>query len=204
MKNSSFTFDDSKMDNVGFSIGGDSPDSPTLDTRHTSITLFNPPRTHSRSSSWSFNGSTRPGPTDLSSSIASINPIRSVIREFVPSLGTTDERSHTHHPLRRAGSNISLRSINSNNAAMPNNYIVQSRGDSPLVTANSSNSLSSSDNSRDHPHVDHHPQFTGGNGENEEGSIELTDGLKWIEQNTFFFALILIRYAWINKSGMLS
>lgn len=200
MKNSLLGCGDDKMDSVGFSVGGD-PDSPTLDSRQNSINLFNPRRTHSRSSSWSFNGSTRPGASDLGSSIASMNPIRSVIREFVPTLGTTEEDNS--HPLIRAGSNMSLRSINSNTVATPTNYIVQSRGDTPPITVNSSNSLSSNDtNNRDQPHADHAP-FVAGNGnlENDEGQVELTDGLRWIEQNTFFFALILIRYAWINKSG---
>ncbi len=182
---------------VGFSIGG--PDSPTEGTRTPS--RFLNPRVHTRSSSWSFTGSTRPGAGDIGASIAAINPIRSVIREFVPTLGTTNENDITTRS--QSGSQLSLRSFGIGeddatplNYATPINYVTQSRGHTPPVTVNSDNSVSSND-SRDHPYANNGPMFP----DTDADSIELSEGFRWIEQNAFFFTLLLIRYSWIHKSG---
>ena len=182
---------------VGFSIG--EPESPT------EVRSFNPfsHRAHSRSSSWSFTGSTRPGAADLGSSLASINPIRSVIREFVPSLDTTRESPVS--PPSRSGSQLSMRLLNrrDDDTTHPN-YITQSRGDTPPNAVNSSNSLSSEDsNIRDQPFADNTPTTAGiGNVDIDAGGVELSEGLRWIEQNAFFFTILLIRYAWMHKSGI--
>lgn len=186
---------------VGFSIGN--PESPAEGRRH-SLNLFSS-RAHSRSSSWSFTGSTRPGASDLGSSLASINPIRSVIREFVPTLNTTSENPAS--PPSRSDSQLSMRRLSSReDNTTPLNYVTQSRGDTPPTAVNSSNSLSSEDsNNRDQPFADSIP-FNGGGGSNVDidgGSVELSEGLRWIEQNAFFFTILLIRYAWMHKSGMI-
>ena len=197
MKNSVFAVgsvgDKMNSQNVGFSVGGE-PESPSQD-RRSSLNLF-VHRAHSRSSSWSFPGSARPGPSDLGSSLASINPIRSVIREFVPSLDPTNENSHS--PSSHTG--LDRR----DDEAIPLNYITQSRGDTPPTTVNSDHSLSSEDsNNRDQPFADTSMMVVGtGNVDIDAGNIELSEGLRWIEQNAIFFILLLIRYAWMHKSGM--
>ena len=181
---------------VGFSIG--EPDSPT-DGRGTPSRFLNS-HAHSRSSSWSFTGSTRPGATDLGASLAAINPIRSVIREFVPSLNPTNETVTS--PPSRSESQLSMRSLmRESEGATPLNHVTQSRGDTPPTTVNSANSLSSED-FRDHPFANNVPtNISNGNIDVDGGTIELSEGFRWIEQNMFFVTLLLIRYSWMHKSG---
>ena len=201
----------------------DTPPSPVIDRTVSSHRLGYPHRMHSRSSSWSFTGSQGLGPTDLSSSLAAINPIRSVIREFVPSLRRTDEHDD-QSPLRmsRASSQLSLslssRNGNEDDAAHP-----PSRNFSNIGLASAvhgfprEDPLSSvgSNTNRNQPFAAENlpggPMLMNTGGPPEEpngvgiaaggGSGEMSDWVRWVEQNAIFFILLLIRYAWMHKSG---
>ena len=197
---------------VGFSLGDPDPTSPTAERRH-SISFFSS-RMHSRSSSWSFTGSTRPSASDLGSSLASINPIRSVIREFVPSLDPTNEtapsppsRTNSQHSINlNRGTSYDEDTTQQNFSSLSLSHVAQ-----PVlpVRRNSDNSLSSSNssNNREQPFADSIPEgmihlnVNNGGDDPNNGSVEISDWLRWIEQNAIFFTLLIIRYAWIHRSG---
>lgn len=125
-------------------------------------------RMHSRSASWSFAATQRASPSDLGTSLASINPIRSVIREFVPTLVPTSEQEQTSlHTLSRTNSQLSMglgrghwaghdpnRQLDNTNRAGPNSLgrftIGQNSGDNSSVSGDSQ----SSGNDREQPFVD--------------------------------------------------
>ena len=169
---------------------------------------------HSRSSSWSFTGSQRPNASDLGSSLASINPIRSVIREFVPSLHPTSEREVGQSPIiTRTNSQISinLSSIGADEDSTVRN--IETLGESSngqrlspsIVRQNSQSSLSSGGNNREQPFADlltaAIPVHNGTTIDDNGGNMELADWVKWIEQNAIFFLLFMLRYAWIQCAG---
>lgn len=186
-------------------------DQETLPLDRRQLNVY-PTRIHSRSSSWSFTGSQRPNASDLGSSLASINPIRSVIREFVPSLDPTSEREVGHSPIiTRTNSQISinLSSIGGDEGSGRNTGEASINRRSPsIVRDNSESSLSSGDNNREQPFADllsaAIPVHNGTTIDDTGGSIELADWVKWIEQNAIFFLLFMLRYAWIQCAGTCS
>lgn len=173
------------------------------DRRHSSIG-FLPSRMHSRSASWSFTGTARPSASDLSSGLASINPIRSVIREFVPSLNPQIENPPS--PPSRSNSQLSLGRL-SGTTEDPSSRLGLSQlsynSPSTMTREGSGQSLGS-DNAREQPYADVgsiNIQATG-NGNAEENG-EVSDWARWVEQNIVFLMILSIRYAWIHGLGEL-
>ena len=159
-------------------------------------------RMHNRSASWSFTGATTPA--DLSSSLASINPIRSVIREFVPSLNTTQE--NTISPPSRTTSQLSFGLLSPTEESPPRNSTnlgLSHTAQAPpnTMTRDDSRQSLGSDNTREQPFADvgivPDDVANGGN-----GNVEISDWVRWVEQNAIFFMLLTIRYAWMHRSGM--
>lgn len=183
---------------------------------------FFPTTMHSRSASWSFTGTTRPSASDFSSGLASINPIRSVIREFVPSLGPTRE-TNTPTPPSRSNSQSSLPRLSGLRDETPPRNLT-SLGISTSTHSTSSTLLNrettapesleslASDNNREQPFADGVGGANGGGGTvlngttegggGEEGGVgEISDWVRWVEQNVIFILVLAIRYAWMHRSG---
>ena len=151
------------------------------------------PRSHSRSQSWSFNSrGQRPGTGDLTSGLAALNPITSVIREIVPSFGGEQSDSSSGNSptlVSRAASQVSLPLSSFGEGLV--------RGSPP---------------STPHPHrtVGGRGGAEGeggergpGNGNEEQQNIgfEISDGIRWLEHNAIFIVLLLLKFAWYHRSG---
>ena len=230
----------SKM-NPGFEAGASpSQDPPPMD-RRLAHSLFNT-RLHSRSASWSFAGSQRPSPADIGSSLAAMNPIRSVIREFVPSLNPTDERdSPSRGGISRTSSQLSAalgitqwdsarwesspQTIGLSSLPPSNNVTMQIGGNDSCSSTesvigggshadDSRSSVGSGSNDREQPRPDgvNGNMFEGhgsigvpmGEQLGEEptgGGAEVSDGVRWAEQNVLFLILLVLRYFWMHRSG---
>ena len=183
-------------------------------SRHPVAGGFFPSRMHSRSASWSFTGSARPNASDFSTGLASINPIRSVIREFVPSLDPTRESSSS--PPTRSNSQSSLvGGVGSRDDSPPRNLsslgLVLSTPTVPpaphnMINRDESRISLGSDNVRDQPFADagtgNAHIHNGGVADQEgEANAEVSDWVRWVEQNAIFFIVLGIRFAWIHRSG---
>ena len=238
----------SKM-NPGFEAGPN----PSLDPSHMPIdrrlahSLFN--TRHSRSASWSFAGSQRPNPADLGSSLAAINPIRSVIREFVPSLVPTNERESdppSRGGISRTSSQLSAAlgisqwdsatgwdssphnhtTLGLSSLPPSNNVTMHVGGNDSCSSTESvvggggshvddSRSSVGSGNDREQPRPDGGSMFDGHGGSigvpigeqlGEEpagggGGGEVSDSVRWAEQNVLFLVLLVLRYFWMHRSG---
>ena len=160
--------------------------------------IHNNSRSHSRSQSWSFNSrGQRPSTNDLTTSLAALNPITSVIREIVPSFGQEEsDTSSGNSPtlMSRAASQVSL----------------------PLTGGiRFGEGLG-----REPPNLPHppRPHRTGGGGRGAEGGgergagngndeqqqnigFEISDGIRWLEHNAIFIILLLLKFAWYHRSG---
>ena len=158
------------------------------------------PRSHSRSQSWSFNSrGPRSGAGDLTSSLAALTPITSVIREIVPSFGSESDSALPESPLllSRAASQVSLPPLASG--------IRYGTPGSPMS-----------------PHPLPHRTGGGvgsGGGRGAEGErggervevneeqqqnigFEISDGVRWLEHNAIFIVLLLLKFAWYHRSGI--
>ena len=172
--------DMSESHEVGIELEASPPSTPRIGQR-----VF-PHRIHSRSASWSFTGGQRPG-----SRVASLNPITpitSVIREFVGQ--ERDRDSASNLGMSRSSSEVSV----------------------PLARG-----ASYDDELSDTP-LHHHLGFQqDGRGwetgdrlhyqpppVNDEQNIgfEVSDGIRWLEQNAIFIILLLVKFAWYHRSGM--
>ena len=150
---------------------------------------------HSRSQSWSFNSrGQRPGGSDLTTSLAALNPITSVIREIVPSFGQETDSS--------AGSSPILMSRTTSQVSLP--LPAGIRYDNELVRDPPATSA------LPHPHRTPGGRAEGvgergaGNGNEEQQNIgfEISDGIRWLEHNAIFIILLLLKFAWYHRSGM--
>ena len=139
--------------------------------------------THSRSASWSFTRGQRPGGSDLSSSLAALNPLTSVIREIV---GHDSENSSPSSPrMSRAASQVSL---------------PLSRGpsyDDELSNGPPRSPQGMEERPRPHPH----PHLNVNTEEQNNIGFEISDGIRWLEHNAIFIILLLIKFAWYHRSG---
>ena len=160
--------------------------------------IHNNSRSHSRSQSWSFNSrGQRPSTNDLTTSLAALNPITSVIREIVPSFGQEEsDTSSGNSPtlMSRAASQVSL----------------------PLTGGiRFGEGLGQEPPNLPHPP---RPHRTGGGGRGAEGAgergagngndeqqqnigFEISDGIRWLEHNAIFIILLLLKFAWYHRSG---
>lgn len=145
-----------------------------------------PHRIHSRSASWSFTNGQRPG-----SRVASLNPITpitSVIREFV---GQERDRDLTSNPgMSRSSSEVSVP------LARGASY------DDELSDTPIHHHLGSQQDERGWEAGDRlHYQPPPVNDEQNIG-FEVSDGIRWLEQNAIFIILLLVKFAWYHRSGM--
>ena len=195
---------------VGITIETDPPLSSGNDNdRRRSSVSFLSSTMHSRSASWSFTGTTRPNASDISSGLASINPIRSVIREFVPSLNPQQENTST--PPSRSNSQISLGRLsipmedNGSSRTFGTNHLSHT-SPSTMSREGSEHSLEF-DNAREQPYADiqgtlYNNMIQQTNATATDDNVELSDWVRWVEQNLVFIMVLAVRYAWIHGLGM--
>lgn len=168
--------DMSESHEVGIELEPSPPPTPRIGQR-----VF-PHRIHSRSASWSFTGGQRPG-----SRVASLNPITpitSVIREFVGQ--ERDRDSASNLGMSRSSSEVS---------------VPLARG--PSYDDELSDHLGFQQDGRGWETGDRlHYQPPPVNDEQNIG-FEVSDGIRWLEQNAVFIILLLVKFAWYHRSGML-
>ena len=132
---------------------------------------------HSRSASWSFTRGQGRGASDLS--FTALTPLTTVIRELVPSLGHADVM--TPESLSRAASQVSLTLTRATGYDTPPSLAT----DTPTTTAPQSS-------------TEGQPQFP----EEQNVGPELGDGVRWLEHNAVFALILLLRFAWFHRSGL--
>ena len=158
-------------------------------------------RSHSRSQSWSFNSrGQRPGPGDLTSSLAALNPITSVIREIVPSFGEEESDSSSGASptlMSRATSQVSLTSGIRFGDGLVRGTTAPSVPHSPLPHRTSAGGRGTEGGGT------RGERGAEGNG-NEDQNIgfEISDGVRWLEHNAIFIILLLLKFAWYHRSGL--
>jgi len=151
-------------------------------------------RAHSRSASWSLPG----GRTSLSTGmgLASLNPIApitNVIREIVPSfdrLSRHSDSESSHRASREHSQNSLLLEETTEESGL--NEMERPEGGA----SETEGGLGS--------HGDHMSIPMGGHNQPEEQNVglELSDSVRWLEQNAVFLILLLIKFAWYHRSGM--
>lgn len=156
-------------------------------------------RSHSRSQSWT----TFPH-TDFSSSITSVysvSPLSSVIREFVPSLvnltrpSTTSSNSNQNHIERHFSSNNLPQQLvqtnNSDDAQQAYDSV------SPRETRITMEDLVSSSTST---HIN-----TSRDNDTERSTlgVEISEGVRWAERNAVFFVILLLKFSVYHRYGEL-
>jgi len=147
-----------------------------------------PHRIHSRSASWSFTGGPRPGTSDLSSRVTVLNPITpltAVIREYVQQ----EHSSVGNSTMSRTTSEVSL----------PLSRVASYEdelSDAPVPPHIPSRQERRVPDIRDQRHP---PPV------NEEQNIgfEISDGIRWLEHNAIFIILLLVKFAWYHRSGLM-
>ena len=176
--------------------------------------LSNVRRSHSRSASWSLPGGQGSRPSEFGRSLASLNPmtpITNVIREIVPSFGQLSQRASetnggssphlSRNPSQTSlllgnpemeGGGVELR-LNENNEPS------ESPGHDPLRTLGDSSS-----NVNVHLPHEHTVIPIQGPPEDQNVGLELSDSMRWLERNAIFIILLLIKFAWYHRSGLLS
>lgn len=180
--------------------------------------LSNVRRAHSRSASWSL--PSRQG-SDFGRGLVSLNPmtpITNVIREIVPSFGhlsSLSDSSGRESPRGRVSPHVSRntsqtslllgtseleeRTIEQNSGAAETQEIHGlSSGHDSLRTLGDSSS-----NVNVHLPREHLAVHMGGQGPPEDANVglELSDSMRWLEQNAIFIILLLLKFAWYHRSG---
>ena len=173
-------------------------------------TLSNVRRAHSRSASWSL--PSRQG-SDFGRGLVALNPmtpITNVIREIVPSFG---QHSRTADSSGRVSPHVASphTSRNPSQTSLLGQTIEQ---DGNTEEAQETRDLSSghdslrtlgdpSSNVNVHLPREHLAVHMGGPGPPEEANVglELSDSMRWLEQNAIFIILLLLKFAWYHRSG---
>ena len=159
---------------------------------------FHQRSSHSRSASWSYTS----GNGQIT--ITPLNPIRSVIREFVPSFGhrSPTSRSSTSSPLSPLSPstyvNIAEVLRDENDAED-----IESSRVSPFtaVNNNSGNSSDGDAESGDANMAAGNSSGANGNGRSAGDRVEFQGTINWIEKSLPFVLLLLSRIMWDHRLG---
>ena len=159
---------------------------------------FHQRSSHSRSASWSYTS----GNGQIT--ITPLNPIRSVIREFVPSFGhrSPTSRSSTSSPLSPLSPstyvNIAEVLRDENDAED-----IESSRISPFtaVNNNSGNSSDGDAESGDANMAAGNSSGANGNGRSAGDRVEFQGTINWIEKSLPFVLLLLSRIMWDHRLG---
>lgn len=175
-------------------------------------------RTHSRSASWSLSGGQSVRHTEFGRGLVSLNPmtpITNAIREIVPSFGQTSRTSEpsaggsgraTPH-ISRAPSQTSLllsppdlgealEQVEGTNEEHP----VSPNGHDSLRTLGDASSNVSVHLPREHAAI---PVGSPGTADEPNMGLELSDSMRWLERNAIFIILLLVKFAWYHRAGIM-
>ncbi|XP_029191614.1 E3 ubiquitin-protein ligase RNFT1-like [Acropora muricata] len=159
---------------------------------------FHQRSSHSRSASWSYTS----GNGQIT--LTPLNPIRSVIREFVPSFGhrSPTSRSTTSSPLSPLSPSTY---VNITEVLTDGNNLNQTEANRvPSYTAVNSNSGNSSEvdleNGEAHTGTSNN---TNGNGRSGGDRVEFQGTINWIEKSLPFVLLLMSRIMWDHRLGIL-
>ena len=169
---------------------------------HTSLSDFQ--RTHCRSASWSIPDGQSPGRSEFGMGLA-IGPLTNVIREIVPSFGSMSLRPNSNdNGSLRVSHDPSQTSL----LLEPEDTEVQRTSLSEVQDSTSQeNSLRSMGNSSSNTsvHLPHEhvaiPTWMHNTPEEQNVGLELSDSVRWLEQNAVFIMLLFIKFAWYHRSG---
>ncbi|KAK2574394.1 RING finger and transmembrane domain-containing protein 2, partial [Acropora cervicornis] len=159
---------------------------------------FHQRSSHSRSASWSYTS----GNGQIT--LTPLNPIRSVIREFVPSFGhrSPTSRSTTSSPLSPLSPSTY---VNITEVLTDGNNLNQTEANRvPSYSAVNSNSGNSSE--VDLENGDAHTgtsNNTNGNGRSGGDRVEFQGTINWIEKSLPFVLLLMSRIMWDHRLGIL-
>lgn len=174
-------------------------------------------RTHSRSASWSLPGGQGPRHTEFGRGLVSLNPmtpITNAIREIVPSFGQPSRTSESNGSGGSGRGTPRISRDPSQTSLLGPSELEEgpeqgegTSGDNP-VSANGHDPLrtlgDSSSNVNVHLPHEHTVIPMGAQGTVDEPNLglELSDSMRWLERNTIFIILLLIKFAWYHRSGM--
>lgn len=173
--------------------------------------LSNVHRAHSRSASWSLSSGQG---TDFGRGLVSLNPmtpITNVIREIVPSFGhisrTSDSngRASPHVSRNTSQASLLLGSSELEQGAIGQNGIEDTRDIHGLSSGHDFLRTlgDSSSNVNVHLPREHMAVHMGAQAPPEDANVglELSDSMRWLEQNAIFIILLLMKFAWYHRSG---
>ena len=166
--------------------------------------LSNVHRTHSRSASWSLANGQATRPAEFGRGLVGLNPmtpITNAIREIVPSFGRSNSSVRSSPHLSRNASQTSLLLGTSELEEVSVEQTVtqtQDGGHDSLRTLGDSSSNVNVHLPREHTAVHMGPQPPP---EEPNVGLELSDSMRWLEQNAIFIILLLMKFAWYHRSG---
>ena len=166
---------------------------------HTSISDFH--RAHSRSASWSLPGGHGSRPSEFGMGLA-ISPITSVIREIVPSFGSLTRNRDSDGSLHvsRDPSPTSLVLGSGGTEVEGRSAIDTHEADSQDPPRSLGDSSSNMNVHLPHEHTAI-PLGAPGLPEEQNLGLELSDNVRWLEQNAVFIILLLVKFAWYHRLG---
>lgn len=160
---------------------------------------FHQRSSHSRSASWSYTS----GNGQIT--LTPLNPIRSVIREFVPSFGHRNPTSgsSTSSPLSPLSPSAY---VDIAEVLRGENEVEDSESNRATVyTAGSTNSGNSSEGDVENGEVNvatGSPNPANGNGRSTGDRVEFQGTISWLEKSLPFVLLLLSRIMWDHRLGM--
>ena len=172
--------------------------------------LSNVHRAHSRSASWSLPSAQG---SDFGRGLVSLNPmtpITNAIREIVPSFGQPNSNGRgSPHAIGspHASRNASQTSLLLGSSELEEQVEPLANNEETRCSPSGHNSLrtlgDSSSNVNVHLPREHLAVHMGAQGPPEEANegLELSDSMRWLEQNLIFIVLLLLKFAWYHRSG---
>lgn len=167
-------------------------------------------RAHSRSASWSLPSGQG---ADFGRGLVSLNPmtpITNVIREIVPSFAqlsrTSDSNSRASpHSREPSQTSLLLGTSEPEEGHVQQGGLEETQESRDLSSGHDSLRTSGDSSSNVNVHLprEHMAVHMGTHGPPEDANVglELSDSMRWLEQNAIFFLLLLMKFAWYHRSG---
>lgn len=150
-------------------------------------------RAHSRSASWSLPGGRSSLPSGMGLSLNPIAPLTNVIREIVPSFDRLSRHSGSD------GSNHVSREPSQNSLLLGTTGVEREGGE--VVDGREQGEADTTESvamPREHIAI---PMGVQGAPDEQDVGLELSDSVRWLEQNAVFIILLMIKFAWYHRSG---
>lgn len=146
---------------------------------------------HARSASWSFTRVQREAGGDLPSPLAALNPLTSVIRAFRESTSEVNSPD-TPGSLSRTASQVSLAGGRSYGDELLDELPPAGPALQDIMMPRGIGQIQN-----------HGPVVNGEELNNNNIGMEISDGIRWLERNAIFIILLLIKFAWYHRSGLM-